>query len=347
MDGSRFDSLTRALASPSRRAMFSALTTALMGGVLGLSTDDAEANTKRRRRQRTDDEGARLSASGKRKKGKGKKKRKKKRSTSPPTSPPTVTLPADPCAGITCAAVANGAATCQNGSCVTTCNSGFTLCSGACVDTQSHSSHCGRCSNPCPVQPATSCGNTGICAGGVCQKYPAGTVCRQASCSNGVQTLATSCDGNGNCPASLPQACPNGNCSGSSCGPCGNDGHCGSTRWCDAGICRDKGALGFPCPRDSACLSSICANGHCCGTACVSNNGTATCATGTCSITCAAGFANCDGSPGNGCETNTDSSAQHCGRCDTPCSGNCNSGGDPGTFRCEGGACRCSSEITP
>lgn len=44
MDDSHFDHLIRSLASPSRRAVLAALTTALLGGALGLHSQvDAEA----------------------------------------------------------------------------------------------------------------------------------------------------------------------------------------------------------------------------------------------------------------------------------------------------------------
>jgi hypothetical protein len=36
---------------------------------------------------------------------------------------------------------------------------------------------------------------------------------------------------------------------------------------------------------------------------------------------CPTGWGDCDGSPANGCETNTSSSPQHCGQCDAPCPG--------------------------
>ena len=57
-------------------------------------------------------------------------------------------------------------------------------------------------------------------------------------------------------------------------------------------------------------------------------NATATaCTTGTCSFTCAAGFANCDGSTSNGCEVGLQTSTSHCGMCGRACPG----AGSPGT----------------
>jgi hypothetical protein len=45
----------------------------------------------------------------------------------------------------------------------------------------------------CAVTPATSCGTDGTCNGsGGCRNHPSGTPCRDASCANGVATLAAS-----------------------------------------------------------------------------------------------------------------------------------------------------------
>src|SRR5262249_32571394 len=58
-----------------------------------------------------------------------------------------------------------------------------------------------------------------------------------------------------------------------------------------------------------------------CGHVCVAANGTPTCNGGTCGISsCSAGFANCDGNPANGCETNTTTDVNNCGSCGQVCS---------------------------
>jgi hypothetical protein len=59
----------------------------------------------------------------------------------------------------------------------------------------------------------------------------------------------------------------------------------------------------------------------------------ATCALGVCGFACVAPFANCDGNPVNGCETNTALSVLHCGRCGSACAP-ANAVG-----RCEAGRC--------
>jgi hypothetical protein len=52
-------------------------------------------------------------------------------------------------------------------------------------------------------------------------------------------------------------------------------------------------------------------------------NASPACRTGVCGITCAAGFGDCNGNTKDGCETDVNTSAQHCGKCGQPCSGQC------------------------
>jgi hypothetical protein len=61
---------------------------------------------------------------------------------------------------------------------------------------------------------------------------------------------------------------------------------------------------------------------HCggCGTACAARpNAAARCAAGACAYECAAGFADCNGDPSDGCEVDTRTSATDCGRCGGLC----------------------------
>jgi hypothetical protein len=80
-------------------------------------------------------------------------------------------------------------------------------------------------------------------------------------------------------------------------------------------------------------LQATLANCGACGTACGETNATAACVAGTCQITCAAGFGNCDGDAANGCETDLSATPAHCGSCGQACdSGN-------GTASCTTGTC--------
>jgi len=78
---------------------------------------------------------------------------------------------------------------------------------------------------------------------------------------------------------------------------------------------------------------------HCggCGRACSFAHATAACTMGACAIArCDTGFGNCDGNEANGCETNLNESAAHCGMCGMPCSP------ANATGVCTAGVCRVS-----
>ncbi len=76
--------------------------------------------------------------------------------------------------------------------------------------------------------------------------------------------------------------------------------------------------------------------GACEDSACSSVGGVASCSGGECSIECTEGYGNCDeNARDNGCETNTNKNAQHCGGCDAACEVS-----DPDyTAYCAEGAC--------
>jgi hypothetical protein len=56
-----------------------------------------------------------------------------------------------------------------------------------------------------------------------------------------------------------------------------------------------------------------------CATPCANSHGSADCSAGQCQISCAIGFADCDGKPDNGCETATSSELMSCGACNLAC----------------------------
>ncbi|MBL8604691.1 MAG: hypothetical protein JNK72_22385 [Myxococcales bacterium] len=86
-----------------------------------------------------------------------------------------------------------------------------------------------------------------------------------------------------------------------------------------------------------ACVRLASDVAHCgaCDTVCAgASNAAATCAGGVCGLRCAAGFADCDNNPGNGCEVALDTTASHCGACGTVCAGGANA-----TPRCAAAQC--------
>lgn len=112
------------------------------------------------------------------------------------------------------------------------------------------------------------------------------------------------------------------------CGFCGNV--CGSqhaTPSCAAGLCSLACEISFgDCDLDAknGCESDLSGDVENCGfcfQACSGNNGIPACSNGACTIACKAGYADCDGYSGNGCEIHLASSSAHCGACGNDCSG--------------------------
>ncbi len=110
------------------------------------------------------------------------------------------------------------------------------------------------------------------------------------------------------------------------CGACG--AVCGSSNAspaCASGVCSLNCAAGFAdCDGHLAngCETETqtnMANCGACGAICDGTNGTATCSSGTCNITCTPGFGNCDAQSTNGCETSLTTSPAHCGFCTNAC----------------------------
>jgi hypothetical protein len=76
----------------------------------------------------------------------------------------------------------------------------------------------------------------------------------------------------------------------------------------------------------------------CGGATCTNAHGPTSCISGVCTPTCITGYANCDGNPNNGCETDTDTDPNHCGSCTTTCAST-----EPA---CSGGACGCNLDVS-
>jgi hypothetical protein len=115
------------------------------------------------------------------------------------------------------------------------------------------------------------------------------------------------------------------------------DGGCGSPT-CAPGTGDCNGNVG------DGCETQLNSTEHCggCGVACTNDHGTTACvadadAGADCTPVCAAGFADCDLNPSNGCETNLNTDSTHCGGCGLACPAN---GGTP---LCTAGKCGVSS----
>lgn len=123
----------------------------------------------------------------------------------------------------------------------------------------------------CPDTPASGCGSAGTCDGaGGCQLWPAGTVCAAADCTDGLLSPADLCDGLGNCVDSGEISCNGYACLGDDAcrTDCQADADCLPGLHCDNPACVPDLQEGSPCSRGSQCISSNCADGVCCQTAC-------------------------------------------------------------------------------
>jgi hypothetical protein len=237
------------------------------------------------------------------------------------------------------------------------CPSAQTCCDGACVDTQSSIAACGACGNRCNVPNAMAACTNGTCTVGACTAPNANCDGMATNgCETNTQTDTAHCGACGTACATRPNAtasCAAGMCaytcaagfadcdndpsngcevdtrtSTAHCGACGRVcnppnatavcamGQCGVAA-CTAGFgnCDDNPTNG--CETDTRTSTSHCGA---CGTSCPgAPNAVPACTVGTCALTCAAGFADCDGNATNGCEVDTRTSATHCGACGRTC----------------------------
>lgn len=173
---------------------------------------------------------------------------------------------------------------------------------------------------------------------GHCWPCEPGTVCvKPSGASTG--TCQRACD-----PANPQASCP---CEGFRCIMATASTPAGS--YCDQcaasqNACAVMGGGTAPCCDPSAqCNPST--GGVCCrpgGTACTASSeccggahGTATCAAGSCALQCAAGWADCNHNPADGCEVNLQTSTSNCGSCSHACP----AGPAGGSEVCVAGAC--------
>lgn len=222
----------------------------------------------------------------------------------------------------------SGVGQCTSGLCIiTSCTEGYADCDG-------------NAANGCEVHLKTDVQNCGKCA----------SVCSSAhgspSCSAGACKLACA-SGYGDCNNSVADGCETnttadalncGSCS-KTCAPANATGSCVNSACiiasCSSGFGNCDNAY------DNGCEINLPTNANFCGsctTSCNDDGGAATCASGTCGITCDDNYANCDKNLANGCEINTNADTSNCGscgnvcgtaigctagQCETPCTGIC------------------------
>ena len=193
-----------------------------------------------------------------------------------------------------------------DGPCKTTddCKKGFTCCAGRCTDLQNDKANCGACGEACELPNVVPACRVGRCQLTCVTGFGNCNGVRDDGCELDLTGDVTNC---GLCS----KACTTQNatpvCKMSVCG---------------AGTCDTNFAN---CDADSTngCeIDTRTDDAHCggCGRACMLPHATSHCVSSACAVaTCAAPFGDCDGQAPNGCETDTTSNSQHCGRCGYVC----------------------------
>jgi hypothetical protein len=195
----------------------------------------------------------------------------------------------------------HGTASCSGGACAITCDAGFGDCDGDVTDgcetsVASTVTDCGACGNACSAAHGTPSCRLGAC-GVVCEPGFADCGGANDGCETPLSTLA-------DCAA---------------CGDACAFAH--GTASCDAGVCSLVACEGGFHACAGACVAD--ADATACGAQCVPcvapPHAVPTCEAGACGWTCAAGFADCDGLPEDGCEVSTADDPRHCGACGVDC----------------------------
>jgi len=260
----------------------------------------------------------------------------------------------------------NGIASCSGGTCGITCNAGYGNCdnnaaNGCESNFATNAAHCGNCSTACVYSHAAGVCNAGSCQMGSCEanygncdsssstgcEAPLDTVsnCNACgvTCSNSHGTTACtggvcapSCDaGYASCDNNANNGCEqNVSADVTHCGNCTTVcQYANATPLCSGGAC-SMGACSYlygncnnnPSDGCERSLSGDVANCGACGNVCNGTNGTPSCSSGACSITCSSNYRNCDGNLSNGCEVNINTDPNNCGNCGTTCTYGCTNG---------------------
>lgn len=206
---------------------------------------------------------------------------------------------------------------CEDGKCEDICKvEGEMLCDGKCIDPTSNDNYCGAKEDCKSLNRGSVCAAWSKCQDSVCvDKCPIGQIMCSNTCVSPLKDLnycgaSAPCDINPgvNCETTVSQAydvlCANGSCSYKACKPDYFD--------CDAD--KSNGCESYPkSPKSCGSCSNDCTK--------LKNVSEASCTVGVCGIVkCVPGFGNCDNNVSNGCETDTNTTATHCGFCGQNCS---------------------------
>jgi len=241
------------------------------------------------------------------------------------------------CAPLKCNAKGDGTCSKPNGA---ACGAGSECGSGNCIDgvccTTPCSGQCEACdvggsAGTClPVVGAphgsrTTCTGTGTCKAQcdgsnriACGAAPGtSTVCAAASCTSGMATPTSYCNGLGSCTTEPASSCGAYICGGSACKTnCTSITDCATGFFCSAAACVPKLANGAACTVGTMCTSGNCVDGVCCSSS--------ACASG---LKCnAKGDGTCSKPLGTTCAADTECGSGKCvdgACCDSACAGQC------------------------
>lgn len=214
-----------------------------------------------------------------------------------------------------CGNVCAPGSSCIDGKCG--CPTGLIECDGMCVDPKNDDNNCNGCGNRCE-DPADACAPPPAHSYYGCRNSKCGVLkCQDPAVDCDGDLGATKCGGNG---CEVESAATKENCGG-----------CG-VKCTGADECIDEGngpECGIPCARfgkilcgqDCSDLLSDPNNCGGCNAACkaAGPNQARACKKGVCAYECAEGWADCNGDPADGCETDLRIHPANCGACGNAC----------------------------
>ncbi|MBL8952844.1 MAG: hypothetical protein JNK82_18840 [Myxococcaceae bacterium] len=237
---------------------------------------------------------------------------------------------------------------CVDGVCVGPCGPPLSVCGAGCVDLRQDPQSCGTCgracapnercenavcvlrcplgTSPCGDGPSLRCldlGNDVRHCGGCMNECRLGERCVAGNCRRECESFQVQCGGD--CATTMTDVF---NCGG--CAP-----PCDPGELCSMGTCQLAcSPPALACDAGPACVDPRFDPFNCggCGIACPPvPNARPICAFGACRRSeCNAGFADCNGLPGDGCEAELAVDPLNCGLCGRSCFGtNCMNGGCP------------------
>jgi alpha-tubulin suppressor-like RCC1 family protein len=213
---------------------------------------------------------------------------------------------------------------CSSGTCqLDECYPGYANCDGdtsnGCEASLTSLTHCGKCNTPCDK---TSC------AGGVCTAM----TCTDgmADCDGDDTSCETSLNTNDNCilcdrkceAENSSASCETGSCVVTSCNEGFTDCNHQPNDGCEAELASD--------PLNCGTCGNLCGS---------TNTASSVCSEGSCVLTCATGYDDCDEKANNGCEGDLLNDVKNCNECDAACVTHDNS-----TPVCDNGGCKLSCD---